>query len=286
MFSDYLGADIVVFTMVLPSEVQIGRCCAYKPLRKPLTPTSTSSRNPFTDKLIQRLETKILLLDEDTFKTEGENIKEEILSSLNDGAFTTSACLQLFLDTAWKDRSRNPMIAKIFHNIAQAHDDDSATGLTALLEKSCNDLLNILTLLGKPGVHNLCIVSLLSNLYRLVELPEEHREGVESYLVDIGKAFWPYFVPQKHEVWDNELVSDAICDVFHTVGSVLERVCPVNMKRTFDKITTMLIQSNATSMYTRCRLLEVKERRAKGWTLPVCTRNYYRAAFLKVVFKA
>lgn len=257
-----------------------------QPMRRPVRglrkPSSTkidkSLTKPATAPRIiivhQELLIKLLVL-----VTEQQDVlKKEILTSLNDGLITPTECLYLFLNTAWKDRNRRPIIAEVFHKVTQETDKDFAS----LIDTCINNLLHALTVLGQPNTNDLSMVTLLANLYNIEGLPDDHKNGLEMYLIDIAKAFWPYFMPEKNSgIWNDD-ICDSVCDVLMSVGKTLDEKCPINMERTFNNITVMMFSSSWITSYTLLRFMELKEVRAANWALTNTAKSYYNTAYSKV----
>ncbi|KXJ23802.1 uncharacterized protein LOC110249816 [Exaiptasia diaphana] len=242
-------------------------------LRKPTIPSHKPP--PSTDiqtNVNHGLQKKLMMLDQ-----HDEALKNEIVASLEEGLITASECLQLFINTAWKDRNNKPHIAELFHKITQETDAD----FSLLIDSKCNNLLKVLTVLGKPTISDLSMVTLLANLYHIKDLPSDHKDGLEMYLIDIAKAFWPYFMPEKNSSIWNDDVCDCVCDVLMTVGRTLNEKCPINMERSFNNITIMMFSSCTISSYTLLRFLELKELRAANWCLTNTAKSYYRSAYSK-----
>lgn len=244
-------------------------------LRKPSSkPSHKPQKTDITPKVNQELQNRIILLE----LGQHEALKNEIVTSLSQGIITASECLQLFINTAWKDRNKEPLIAHLFHEITQ----ESNADFSLLIDSKCENLLKALTVLGKPTTSDLSLVTLLANLYHIEDLPTDHKDGLEMYLVDIAKAFWPYFMPEKNSIIWNDDICDCVCDVLMAVGRTLDEKCPINMERTFNNITIMMFTSCVISNYTLLRFLELKELRAASWCLANTAKSYYKSAYSKV----
>ncbi|XP_032220297.2 uncharacterized protein LOC116603333 [Nematostella vectensis] len=232
------------------------------------------------NQLLEEYKDRLLFLHD--HPEEGCLIRDSLISSLKSKMLTLEECFQVFREVSWKDRCRNILIAKLFHELTQLDDEDAIVeGLTLQLEKGCNDLLKNLTLLKAPTPSQLGIVTLLVSLYNLEDLPESHKDGVESYLVDIARAFWPYFMPGAPVCLNDNSFIDAVSDIFGTVGEILDKDGPKNMERTFNQITRLLYSVDQISNYARMRLMQLKELRAAKWKLRPSACLYYKDAYFK-----
>lgn len=233
---------------------------------------SINDKTTTTPQHVQELVNKLLMTNSN------RECKQETLKLILANMVSPSECLQLFLSTAWRDRNRTPILAEIFLQLTQETDIDFAS----LIDSCHNNLLKVLTVIGQPNSTDLSLVTLMANIYRMEDLDDDHRSGVEAYLVEIAKAFWPYFIPEKsRKVWNDE-ICDAICDVLMATGKTLEEKCPINMERAFNNITIMMFSSSWISDYTLLRFMELKEMRASNWSFASSARMYYTMAYSKV----
>ncbi|XP_068694808.1 uncharacterized protein [Montipora foliosa] len=194
----------------------------------------------------------------------------------------TSEVFKVFCSCSWMDRFADPVISGFFYQLSNIQQDgNTAHLLLAELEKSCEQLLKILTHLEVPNMLQLNVVCLLCNLSRLSNLPKSHLDAVKSYMEEIARALWPYSRPSAPDLWSSEAFCDAQCDVLKACGKSLKEKCPVNTERTLHKINGKLI-SGDISQYARFRLLEIQELCFSGWEVSKPTLSYYKAVYQKL----
>ena len=230
----------------------------------------------------QTMEKEIAKLNHENFDSKTIAIIQQYnLMLVEDSKEATKIVFAIFCKFSWRDRFQEPLVAKFFLEMAAHETEKSEYTLLSQLESTCDSLLGVLTLLGQPTALQCGAITLLSNLSRVTSLPLEHREAVICYLIDIGKAFWPYFTEDTPYYWDSNIFCDALCDVLKTVGKLLEEQYPVNSERTFVMINKLVIYGTV-SAYSRLRLLEVKDRQSYNWHLSEDSEEYYRDRYFEV----
>ena len=231
----------------------------------------------------QLLTRELVRLEFESFGSQATNIKKQYnLMLIEDCKAAVESVFAIFSKSAWVDRFKEPLVSKLFLELIEQDDENSEHSLLSQLESTCESLLGVLTLLGEPTPLQCGSVTLLSNLSRVETLPSEHSDAVISYLIDIGKAFWPYFTPGAPDYWSSDCFCDALCDVLKAVGKLLEQQYPVNSKRTFEMVSKLVISARTVSVYARLRLLEIKDRQLYNWCLSCDSEEYYKERYFEV----
>ena len=208
-----------------------------------------------------------------------EELKKVILAKLKSQPNHVDDSFQFLALASCIDRQRSPVISKLFWELAT----NKGAFLLSKLEKTCQEFLQVLTMLEVPSPVQFSTVFLLSSMSRLDALPQSFRTEVLGFLEEVTTALWPYCTANAKapNLWNSENFVDALCDVLLVCGETMETCCPTNLTRTFQMVDRQII-ANKVSGYSRFRLLELREWRLGNWKMEERTRKYYKTAYRKV----